>query len=107
MGRALDVTAAFVLILFTFPLMAVVALAIKLDSPGPVFSRVNAFGHERANRADILKFRTTVYEPGTLGRSPRRTRVGRILYVTRIDDLPQLFSILRGDLSVRTVVLGA
>ena len=107
MDRALDVTIACVLILFSFPLMAVVALAIKLDSPGPVLSRVNAFGHERANQADMLKFRTTVYEPGTLGRSPRRTRVGRILYVTRIDDLPQLFSILRGDRSLRAVVLGA
>ena len=63
MDRALDVTIACVLILFSFPLMAVVALAIKLDSPGPVLSRVNAFGHERANRADMLKFRTTVYEP--------------------------------------------
>jgi lipopolysaccharide/colanic/teichoic acid biosynthesis glycosyltransferase len=107
MGRALEVTVACVLILFTFPLMILVALAIKLDSSGPILSRGNALGHERANRADILKFRTTVYEPGTLERSPRRTRVGRILYVTRIDDLPRLFSVLRGDLSVRTVVLGA
>jgi lipopolysaccharide/colanic/teichoic acid biosynthesis glycosyltransferase len=107
MGRALDTMVAFVLILFTFPLIVVVALAIKLDSPGPVFSRANSFGRERANRTDILKFRTTVYDFETLGRSPRRTRVGRILYVTRVDDLPQLFSILRGDLSLRTVALGA
>jgi lipopolysaccharide/colanic/teichoic acid biosynthesis glycosyltransferase len=106
MGRAVDVIIACVLILFTLPLMLVVALAIKLDSPGPIFSRSNAFGHERANRADILKFRTTMHQPGTLGRSPRRTRVGRILYLTRIDELPQLFGILRGDLSLRTVVLG-
>jgi lipopolysaccharide/colanic/teichoic acid biosynthesis glycosyltransferase len=107
MNRAVDVMGAFVLILFTFPLMILAALAIKLDSPGPIFSRSNALGHTRANRADILKFRTTVYEPETLGLSPRRTRIGRILYLTRIDDLPQLFSVLRGELSLRSVSLGA
>jgi lipopolysaccharide/colanic/teichoic acid biosynthesis glycosyltransferase len=100
MNRALDVTIACILIVFTFPLMVVVALAIKLDSPGPVLSRANRLGHDRANRTDILKFRTTVYEPAILGRSPRRTRVGQFLHVTRIDDLPRLFNVLRGDLSL-------
>jgi lipopolysaccharide/colanic/teichoic acid biosynthesis glycosyltransferase len=100
MNRALDVTIACILIVFTFPLMVVVALAIKLDSPGPVLSRTNRLGYDRANRTDILKFRTTVYEPEILGRSPRRTRVGQFLYATRIDDLPRLFNVLRGDLSL-------
>jgi lipopolysaccharide/colanic/teichoic acid biosynthesis glycosyltransferase len=100
MNRALDVTVACILILFTSPLMVIVALAIKLDSPGPVLSRTNRFGHDRPNRADILKFRTTVFEPAILGRGPRLTRVGQFLYVTRIDDLPQLFNLLRGDLSL-------
>jgi len=63
MNRALDVTVACILILFTSPLMVIVVLAIKLDGPGPVFSRTSRFGHDRPNRADILKFRTTVYEP--------------------------------------------
>lgn len=103
MNRALEVMIAGILIVFTCPLMIVVALAIKLDSPGPVLSRINALGHSRANRADILKFRTTVYEPEILGRSPRRTRVGQFLYLTRIDDLPQLFNILRGDLSLMSL----
>ena len=105
MSRALDVLIACVLIVITFPLMIIIALAIKLDSPGPILSRTNAFGYSRANRADILKFRTTIYEPAMLGRSPRRTRIGRFLCVTRIDDLPRLFNILRGDLSVRTAIL--
>jgi lipopolysaccharide/colanic/teichoic acid biosynthesis glycosyltransferase len=105
MSRALDVLIACVLIVITFPLMVIVAFAIKLDSPGPILSRTNASGHDRANRADIFKFRTTVYEPAILGRSLRRTRVGQFLYVTRLDDLPRLFNILRGDLSVRTVIL--
>ena len=105
MSRALDVLIACVLIVVTFPLMVIVALAIKLDSPGSILSRTNAFGHARANRADILKFRTTVYEPAILERSPRRTRIGRLLCVTRTDDLPRLFNILRGDLSVRTAIL--
>ena len=78
----------------------IVALAIKLDSPGPVLSRTSRFGHDRPNRADILKFRTTVSELVIPGRGPRLTRVGQFLYVTRIDDLPQLFHLLRGDLSL-------
>jgi lipopolysaccharide/colanic/teichoic acid biosynthesis glycosyltransferase len=80
--------------------MVIVALAIKLDSPGPVLSRTNRFGHYRPNRADILKFRTTVHEPAILGRNPRQARVGQFLYITRIDDLPRLFNLLRGDLSL-------
>jgi lipopolysaccharide/colanic/teichoic acid biosynthesis glycosyltransferase len=100
MNRALDVTIACILIVFTFPLMIVVALAIKLDSPGPVLSRTNRLGHDRANRADIFKFRTTMYEPAILGHGSCRTRVGQVLHVTRIEDLPQLFNVLRGDLSL-------
>jgi lipopolysaccharide/colanic/teichoic acid biosynthesis glycosyltransferase len=98
--RALDVVIACILIVFTCPLMIVAAVAIKVDSPGPILLRANRPGHDRANRADIFKFRTTVHEPAMLGRSPRRTRIGWLLHVTRIDDLPQLFNVLRGDLSL-------
>jgi undecaprenyl-phosphate galactose phosphotransferase/putative colanic acid biosynthesis UDP-glucose lipid carrier transferase len=98
MDRALEVTIACILIVFTLPLMAVVAIAIKLDSPGPVLARANRFGHHRANRPDIFKFRTTEYAPTTLASIPRWTRVGRFLYITRIDDLPGLLNLLRGDL---------
>jgi lipopolysaccharide/colanic/teichoic acid biosynthesis glycosyltransferase len=100
MNRALDVVIACILIVFTFPLMAVVALAIKLDSQGPILSRTNLLGHDRTNRADILKFRTAVYESGTFERIQHLTRVGWYLHSARIDELPQLFNVLRGDLSL-------
>jgi lipopolysaccharide/colanic/teichoic acid biosynthesis glycosyltransferase len=100
MNRALEVVIACILIVFTLPLMVVVAVAIRLDSRGPVLSRTNRLGHDRANRADIFKFRTTEHQPATLERSPRLTRVGRFLYVTRIDSLPRLFNLLRGDVTL-------
>jgi lipopolysaccharide/colanic/teichoic acid biosynthesis glycosyltransferase len=106
MNRALDVMIACILIVFTFPLMAVVALAIKLDSPGPILSRSNPIRHDRTNWAGILKFRTALYESGTSERIPHLTRVGWYLYFARIDELPQLFNVLRGDLSlIETQVL--
>jgi lipopolysaccharide/colanic/teichoic acid biosynthesis glycosyltransferase len=107
MNRALEVPIACILIVITLPLMAVVALAIKLDSPGPVLARANPFGHDRPNRADLFRFRTTVHDPAGFGWGGRRTRVGEFLYLTRIDELPQLFNVLRGDLSLGRAVLGA
>jgi len=100
MNRALDVVIACILIVFTFPLMAVVAFAIKLDSPGPILCRTHSPRHSRTNRAEILKFRTAVCETDALERDIRRTRIGWYLYFARIDELPQLFNVLRGDLSL-------
>ena len=98
--RVFDIIIAGICIVFISPLMLFFAIAIKLDSPGPILSRTNPLGHDGATRAGILRFRTTVYEPEALGRSPRLTRVGWFLRFTRIDDLPQLFNVLRGDLSL-------
>jgi len=100
MTRALDIVIACVFIVLTFPLMIVVALAIKLDSRGPILSRTNPLGHDGANRANILRFSTTLDNPAVLGGGPRWTRIGWFLYFTRINDLPQLFNVLRGDLSL-------
>ena len=98
-----DLLIALILIAISLPLMLIVALAIKLDSPGPVFSR-----QERRSvggrRVRILRFRTTVYKPHDA--EPIRvhdahvTRVGRFLRYTRIDDLPQLVNVLRGEMSL-------
>ena len=98
--RSLNIITACICIVFILPLIFFVAIAIKLDSPGPILSRTNLLGHDGATRAGILRFRTTMYEPEALGRSPRLTRVGWFLRFTRIDDLPQLFNVLRGDLSL-------
>ena len=87
------------------PVMAVIAVAIKLDSPGPVLFRQHRRG---ANNSviSVLKFRTmSVQEDGPNVRQatendPRVTRVGKFLRRTSLDELPQLFNVLRGEMSL-------
>jgi lipopolysaccharide/colanic/teichoic acid biosynthesis glycosyltransferase len=105
MKRTADILSAACGLLLLFPLFAVVALMIKVDSRGPVF-----FRQERVGRGfrpfRIYKFRTMVEkaaEQGSLltaGGDPRITRVGRILRQTKVDELPQLINVLKGDMSV-------
>jgi undecaprenyl-phosphate galactose phosphotransferase/putative colanic acid biosynthesis UDP-glucose lipid carrier transferase len=98
-----DFVAACALIAFTLPLMAIVAIAIKFESPGPVFERQQCVGIG-GRRFDALKFRTTLHaveDPGlTWRRAPEMTRLGPYLRYTGIDDLPQLFNVLRGEMSI-------
>src|SRR5437879_4582797 len=98
MKRIGDVVIACALIAFTLPLMMMVALAIKLDSPGPVFSRHNRLG-VRGRQIRALKFRTTARTPQrTRRQNAQLTRVGWFLHYTRIDDLPQLINVVRGEM---------
>ena len=92
------------LVLFS-PLMLAVAIAIKLDSPGPVFFRQERVGrHGRLFR--IHKFRTMVDRAEhqgrqiTVGRDARITRVGRWIRDRRLDEIPQLIDVLKGDMSI-------
>jgi exopolysaccharide biosynthesis polyprenyl glycosylphosphotransferase len=103
--RGLDIFASLTLLLLTLPLMLVVALAIKLDSRGPVFYRQERVGrHHRSFH--ILKFRSMTVDaekPGVavwaaVGDN-RVTRVGRFIRLTRIDEIPQAINILRGDMA--------
>jgi lipopolysaccharide/colanic/teichoic acid biosynthesis glycosyltransferase len=92
-------------LILLLPLMAVIALLIKLDSPGSVF-----FAHERVGRNGrkfkVLKFRTMVQDAPklggavTAGHDPRITRIGRLLRVTKLDELPQLWNVLKGEMSL-------
>ena len=100
MRRALEVFITCILIVILLPLMAVVALAIKLDSPGPVLCRTERVGLDGRCRTNLLKFRTRPCRAGRVARGAPLTRLGRLLHVTSIEDLPQLFNILRGDLSL-------
>lgn len=104
-----DRLVAALLILFISPLLAVIALAVKLDSRGPVIFRQRRFGFNR-EAIEVLKFRTMREEAcdgadaGTV-RQVRRdddrvTRVGRFLRRSSLDELPQLFNVLRGDMSL-------
>jgi exopolysaccharide biosynthesis polyprenyl glycosylphosphotransferase len=104
--RAFDVSVALVILLFTLPLMLVTMLAIRLDGPGPIFYRQERIG--LGNRPfTLFKFRSMVVDaerggaPKWATRSdPRVTRVGRFLRLTRIDEIPQVLNVLRGDMSI-------
>ena len=98
MNRMVEIVIAGLLIAFTLPLMGIIALAIKLDSPGPILCRAFPLRKKESNGTPILKFRTTQHTLRTAGRGSYRTRVGQLLYFTRIDELPVLFNVIRGDL---------
>ena len=92
------VTAAAGVLLFA-PILGLVSLAIKLESRGPVFSREVRYGYK--NRAiRVLKFRAHALSDSDDTCCPALTHVGRILRRTGIDQLPQLFSVIAGDLSI-------
>jgi lipopolysaccharide/colanic/teichoic acid biosynthesis glycosyltransferase len=103
--RALDISLALAGLICLSPLFPVIAALVKLDSEGPVF-----FTQERMGRGfrpfRMYKFRTMIRDaaqrgmPITSGRDPRITRIGHILRSTKIDELPQLINVLRGDMSV-------
>jgi len=102
--RALDILCSFLLILLLLPLMALLALLIKIMSRGPAVFRQNRVGKDR-ELFTIFKFRTMYTEFGdriyqAQGKEDKRiTPLGRILRKTRLDEIPQLFNILKGDMS--------
>ena len=104
--RALDLGLGLALLVAAAPLLAVLAVAIRLDSPGPALFRQERLG--RGGRTfPILKLRTMVAEAGTQGAAvmthrddPRLTRVGRVLRRYRLDELPQLVNVVRGQMSL-------
>jgi lipopolysaccharide/colanic/teichoic acid biosynthesis glycosyltransferase len=102
--RLFDLVVAFLGLSLLFPVLLLVACLIKLDSPGPIFFRQERIG-KGFRPFLIYKFRTMVQDAPrkggsiTVGADPRITRVGRILRKTKLDELPQLFNILRGEMS--------
>jgi Undecaprenyl-phosphate glucose phosphotransferase len=104
--RAFDIVFASFAILFCAPVMAAIAIGIKLSSPGPVFFRQERVG--RNNRIfTMLKFRSMKVSSAlesdtrwTIENDPRRTAFGTMLRATSLDELPQFFNVLRGDMSV-------
>jgi Undecaprenyl-phosphate glucose phosphotransferase len=103
--RALDLTVAIIGIVLLTPMFLVIALAIKLDSPGPALFKQTRRGFN-SKKFKIFKFRTmTVLDDGASIRQAVRgdarvTNIGMWLRKTSIDELPQLFNVLRGEMSI-------
>jgi exopolysaccharide biosynthesis polyprenyl glycosylphosphotransferase len=104
--RALDIVVASLILVAALPLMLLTAMMIKCDSRGPVLYRQERTGlHGRS--FTLLKFRSMTVDAEAAGcpqwaqlRDPRVTRVGAFIRACRIDELPQLLNILRGDMSM-------
>jgi len=101
----LDFVLALCGVICLLPVISFVAVAIKVDSPGPIFFRQKRAGRD-GKLFDIFKFRTMVqgaYLMGsrlTVKRDPRITRLGRLLRWSKMDELPQLLNVLRGEMSL-------
>ncbi|HEU0307501.1 MAG TPA: TIGR03013 family XrtA/PEP-CTERM system glycosyltransferase [Lysobacter sp.] len=103
--RFFDLTAACALLLVAWPFMLVVAACIALESRGPILYRQTRIG-ENGRSFELIKFRSMRVDAEADGVArwasqddDRTTRVGRIIRLSRLDELPQLFNILRGDMS--------
>jgi exopolysaccharide biosynthesis polyprenyl glycosylphosphotransferase len=103
--RVMDLLVAGVLLVTHTPLLAMMAAVIKWDSPGPVFYRQERLGYE-GRSFQLIKFRTMIQDAESNGpqwatdNDPRITRVGRFLRKFRLDELPQLINVLKGEMSI-------
>jgi lipopolysaccharide/colanic/teichoic acid biosynthesis glycosyltransferase len=103
--RVVDVLAAAVGLLASSPLLAAIGLAVRLDSPGPALFKQARVGVDGAPFL-MYKFRTMVVDAASTGPAvsgnadPRVTRVGALLRKTKLDELPQLVNVLRGDMTL-------
>jgi lipopolysaccharide/colanic/teichoic acid biosynthesis glycosyltransferase len=103
--RAFDLVGAGLGLVLLAPLLALLALLIKAEDGGPVLFKQERVGY-RGRRFRIWKFRTMVPDaetrglPLTVGRDPRVTRIGAWLRPRKLDELPQLFNVLVGDMSL-------
>lgn len=104
--RWLDLAVSLLVLILLGPLMLLIALAIKLEDGGPVFYRQERIG-QGGRPYKLTKFRSMVVGAERMGagilverNDPRVTRVGRILRKLSLDELPQIFDVIRGDMSI-------
>ena len=112
--RVFDLIASIFMLILSLPLMILAAIAIRIDSPGPILLKQKRVG-ENGNLFGMYKYRSMVQEamnqvenPGQnngnqthkLPEDPRTTRVGRLLRRSSLDELPQLFNVIRGEMSL-------
>jgi lipopolysaccharide/colanic/teichoic acid biosynthesis glycosyltransferase len=108
--RSTDLITAIGGLIVLSPLLPLIALAIRLDSPGPILFRQLRIGEstpEFTHLFEMIKFRTMRIDAETVSgavwateQDPRVTRVGRFLRKSRLDELPQLINVLRGEMSI-------
>ena len=108
--RLFDLTGSVVALILLLPILPFIAIAIKLSSPGPVFYkqlRVGKSTPEKMVFFEIIKFRTMYQDAEqrtgavwATENNPRITPVGRFLRKTRLDEIPQLFNVIRGEMSL-------
>jgi exopolysaccharide biosynthesis polyprenyl glycosylphosphotransferase len=103
--RGADIAISLALMVLTLPIMALAAIAVRLDSPGPVLYRQERVG-QHGRVFTLMKFRSMRADAEACGtprwaqeNDPRITRVGHFIRLTRIDELPQLINVLRGEMS--------
>ncbi len=103
--RLLDIVFCLANLLLLFPIFTLIALLVRLDSPGPVFFKQQRVG-KNGRKFEIYKFRTmrvdaSKYEfSPTTGEDSRITRIGRILRKLSLDELPQVVNVIKGDMSL-------
>jgi lipopolysaccharide/colanic/teichoic acid biosynthesis glycosyltransferase len=103
--RVFDFVVAWAGFVVLLPVLAIIALAVAVSSPGPVLFRQQRVGLN-GRPFEILKFRTMTHAPEgqgplvTAAGDRRITRVGRVLRATKLDELPQLWNVVRGDMSL-------
>ena len=104
--RLFDIVSSFIVLVILLPIWIVIPLAIKLDSQGPVFFKQKRLT-KNGRAFEMYKFRSMVVDAERMGtglfnfqNDPRVTKLGRFLRNSSIDELPQLFNILKGDMSV-------
>jgi len=104
--RLMDILVSLIILIITFPIILIVALAIKLDSKGPVFYKQIRVGKD-GKEFKIYKFRSMIQDAEkytgpvwSKKHDPRITRVGRIIRKFRLDEIPQFINVLRGEMSL-------
>jgi lipopolysaccharide/colanic/teichoic acid biosynthesis glycosyltransferase len=104
MKRAVDLVVGCLLLVILLPLYAAIALAVRLDSPGPILHRARRVGLD-GRLITVFKFRTMgrdapLGSPITRAKDPRVTRLGRALRRWKFDELPQMWNVVRGEMSL-------
>ena len=104
--RSLDMLVSFLLLTVTLPISLITVVLIKIDSPGPVFFKQERVGY-KGKKFDVIKFRSMVKDAEkqsgpvwSTKNDPRITRVGRVIRKVRIDEIPQMINVLRGEMSL-------